>query len=45
MISAVAGSLCVVAGAAMIYRPLGLLAIGGLMLGLAVSTARNKRAR
>lgn len=43
IISAVLGFILLVAGAALIYRPLGFLASGGLLLALAFSTARKKR--
>lgn len=43
VLSAVLGFACVVAGAAFIYRPLGLITAGGFFLALAFSTAGKKR--
>jgi hypothetical protein len=42
-LSAVLGSAAVVAGAAMIYRPLGLLSLGGLLLSLAFASSGRKK--
>jgi hypothetical protein len=43
VLSAVLGFMCFVLGAALIYRPFGLLAAGGLFISLAIATARKKR--
>lgn len=43
MLSAVLGSAFLVTGTALIYRPLGFLALGSLLLSLAVATARRKK--
>jgi hypothetical protein len=43
ILSAVLGFALLVAGAALVYRPLGFIAAGALLLGLAFATARNKR--
>jgi hypothetical protein len=43
ILAAVLGSAAVVAGAELIYRPLGLLALGSLLLSLAFASAGRKR--
>jgi hypothetical protein len=43
VLATVLGSAAVVAGAEMIYRPLGLLALGSLLLSLAFATGRRKK--
>jgi hypothetical protein len=42
-LSAVLGSAGVVVGAEMIYRPLGFIAAGSLLLALAFASARRKK--
>jgi len=44
VLSAVLGFALLVAGSALIYRPLGFIVAGSLLLGLALTTARRKRA-
>lgn len=42
-LSAALGAVSICAGAALIYRPLGLLALGALLLLLSFASARRKK--
>jgi hypothetical protein len=42
-LAAVLGSMAVIVGAEMIYRPLGLLALGSFLLSLAFASAGRKK--